>query len=77
MGNIGKSNTCGFVTTVAYDKLEAENAKLRELLQRSITAQDRMCTQRGHCFGCRFFGDFVCEPIKVSEEAEKLGIEVM
>ena len=69
---------CGMLSTVSREisRLEDENVKLRELLQRSITTHDKMCTQRKNCFGCRFFGDFVCEPIKVSKEAEKLGIEV-
>lgn len=59
-----------------FSDLKNENEKLRELLQRSITTHDEMCTQRRNCFGCKFFGDFVCEPIKVSQEAEKMGVKV-
>ena len=72
----GEYPDCEYVPKSIHDQLKAENEKLRELLQRSITTHDRMCTQRKNCFGCRFSGDFVCEPIKVSQEAEKLGIEV-
>lgn len=32
LGKPSRDNTCGFVTTTAYEKLRAENAKLRELL---------------------------------------------
>ena len=63
----------------AMNALFDENSKLRELLQRNITTHDKMCTQRGNCFGCKFFGDFdspICEPLRVNKEAEKLGIKV-
>lgn len=43
MGSIGKSNTCGFVTTIAYDKLKAENEKLRKLVLCLLTCASYDC----------------------------------
>lgn len=59
---------------------EVENAKLRELLQRALTSHDKMCTQRGNCFGCQFFGpkfsDGPCPIFKVFQASRELGVEV-
>lgn len=65
------------------DSLHRENAKLRELLGKVIATHDKMCTQRGNCFGCVYFdGELktpfsqMCMPLANSKEARELGIEV-
>lgn len=55
-----------------------ENAKLRELAGALLTSHEKMCTQRGHCFGCTFFYEEVkaCPYMKISRTLHELGIEV-
>ena len=57
---------------------QAENAKLRELAGALLTSHEKMCTQRGHCFGCTFFYEEVkaCPYVKISRTLRELGIEV-
>ena len=61
-------------------KLEAENANLRELLLGLLSSHDKMCTQRGNCFGCQFFDterfSSACPYFKLSQTARELGVEV-
>ena len=60
--------------------LLAENAKLRELLQRALTSHDKMCTNRGTCSGCLFFKSKpfapACPIVSVTRDARELGVEV-
>ena len=57
---------------------QAENAKLRKLAGALLTSHEKMCTQRGHCFGCTFFYEEVkaCPYAKISRTLRELGIEV-
>ena len=59
-------------------RLQVENAKLRELVRALLTSHEKMCTQRGHCFGCTFFYEEVkaCPYVKISRTLRELGIEV-
>ena len=60
--------------------LEAENEKLRELLQMALTSHDKMCTNRGTCSGCLFFKAKpfapACPMVSVTRDARELGVEV-
>jgi len=60
--------------------LKAENAKLRELLQRALTSHDKMCTNRGTCAGCLLFKAKpfapACPIVSVTRDARELGVEV-
>ena len=58
--------------------LNAENDKLRELAGALLTSHEKMCTQRGHCFGCTFFYEEVkaCPYVKISRTLRELRIEV-
>ena len=60
--------------------IEAENAKLRELLQRALASHDKMCANRGTCLGCLLFNAkpfaSVCPIVSVTRDARELGIEV-
>ena len=58
---------------------QAENAKLRELVQEALASHEKMCTQRGNCFGCQFFDtewSRACPIVTVNRSARELGIEV-
>lgn len=59
-------------------ELGDENAKLRELAGALLTSHEKMCTQRGHCFGCTFFYEEVkaCPYVKISQTLRELGVEV-
>ena len=61
------------------NKLKAENVKLRELVQEALASHEKMCTQRGNCFGCQFFEaewSRACPIVAVNRSARELGIEV-
>lgn len=68
---------------VRYNALRAENTKLRKLLGKVLSSHDKMCAQRGKCFGCIYFdGELktpfsqLCVPLANLREAHELGIEV-
>lgn len=61
------------------EQLCNENAKLRELLQEALASHEKMCTQRGSCFGCQFFEaewSRACPIVTVNRSARELGVEV-
>jgi hypothetical protein len=77
MGDIEKSNTCGFVTTIAYDKLKAENAKLRELLLEAYeTATEPDCGGCYHVETCNEMPYCVKWVELEHRMRDELGIEV-
>lgn len=75
LGKPSRDNTCGFVTTTAYEKLRAENAKLRELVEVLINCGRKYHTMNGSCpmFDADAADDDFCGAVKVARE---LGIEV-
>ena len=77
MNILGESSTCGFVTTIAYEKLKSENEKLREMVR---DLYNRLNDNDEHCGECRSscnydawnFGSSKCIYAKRMQE---LGIE--
>lgn len=67
--------TANQLAKIATD-FKAENAKLRELAKSLLASHDKMCTQRGNCFGCQFFIAEPCPFVKLSQALRELGIEV-
>ena len=57
--------------------LETKNDKLRELAGALLTSHEKMCTQRGHCFGCTFFYEEVkaCPYVKISRTLCELVVK--
>lgn len=45
LGKPSRDNTCGFVTTTAYEKLKDENAKLRDLIFDMLVDEERGNTE--------------------------------
>lgn len=68
LGKPSKGNTVGFVPKVTYDKLEAENAKLRELASDMLSAMRH--TESGVGTNC-----VVCYS-RFAQKLYELGIEV-
>ena len=60
-------------------RLLAENAALRELLERALTSHNKMCANRGTCLECLFFNAKPFEPacpiVSVTRGARELGVE--
>ena len=75
LGNPSNKDTCGFVTTTAYERLEHENAKLRELLSMYMTfARFEACdhvVQLAHADGM----GKVMDEAEMRKRAMELGIE--
>jgi hypothetical protein len=68
LGKTSRDNTCGFVTTTAYERLKAENAKLRDFIELLLSCP----RDSGECKECRRLNGLCA----VELNAVKLGIEV-
>lgn len=75
LGKPSRDNTCGFVTTTAYEKLKVENERLKTLVRHMHTCMDHVegfgvyCD----CDDCVFDGTHECD---FEERIRELGIEV-
>ena len=72
----GDEYETAYVSKVELVDALAENAKLRELAKSLLASHDKMCTQRGNCFGCKFFTTEPCPFVKLSQALRELEIEV-
>ena len=67
----------GIENVETVGRLQAENAKLRELVRNALTALDNNCARCAYRDGCTILQDCKCRaPKRLRENMRELGMEV-